>query len=214
MKFDRNKEFKKDLKWGKFGEGVIINFIEEHFKNKESFVSYWYSSDDIYKSKSKLKLWDLRFGCYKYKDRINFYDKFEVEIKTDGYEKNTGNLIFEKSSNKKKSGVFDTQAKYFIYFLPLFKENNIYVIKSERLKELLKTFNEHIVEGGDYGSKTFMYKIPTQEFQDEFKKYSGRIYSWNKYDIPETFKKVQFNNKITTYYGDELKQYKDPFDFS
>jgi len=106
MKFDRSKEFTKDNDWGTWGEGIMINFIQEHFKRDDKFVSYWYNSSDLTNKKSQMKKWDLRFGCYKTNDRINYYDKFEVEVKTDGYSINTGNLVFEESCGGKKSGVF------------------------------------------------------------------------------------------------------------
>ena len=210
-KFDRKKEFEKDNEFGNWGEGVMINFIEEKFKNGTSFSSYWYSSGDITKDKRKLKKWDLRFGLYTYQDRINFYDKFEVEVKTDGYVRNTGNLIFEKSCNRKKSGVFATEAKYFIYFLPLFKEDNIYLIKSKDLIKLLNNYNHLLVEGGDFGSKTFMYKIPRVEFNSEFIKAGGKIITWNKYNIPDKFNKTQFIDNKYTFIAQEIKEYEDPF---
>lgn len=211
--FDRSKEFSKDMEWGNFGEGVMINYITETFKTKDKFVSYWYSSGDMTSNKSIMKSYDLRFGTYLNTDRVNFINKFDVEIKCDGYGIDTGNLIFEKSCNKKKSGVFATKAKYFIYFLPLFKTDNIYLIKSEKLVELLNNFNEYIVSGGDYGSSTFMYKISREDFNDKFIEAGGRIETYEKYIIPEKFEKKQFEKKSNyVYYGDTMKKYENPLD--
>jgi hypothetical protein len=212
--FNRAAQFSLDNDWGNFGEGVMIRFIEDTFKKEDKFVSYWYSVNDITKKKSDFKKWDLRFGCYMNSDRINYYDKFEVEVKTDGYEKNTGNLIFEKSCGKKSSGVFATEAKYFVYFLPLFNQDNVYLIKSEDLKKLLKKFDNCIVQGGDPGSNTFMYKISRIDFDSEFKAHGGKIMTYTSYTIPERFNKTRFeqNDKYTSY-GSELKEYEDPFNF-
>jgi len=211
--FNRSKEFEKDLQYGNWGEGVMIRFIESFFQTRDNHLSYWYSIDDVQKDKRKLKEWDLRFGIYNKTDRINYTDKVDFEVKTDMYEINTGNLIFEKSSGGKKSGVFATKAKYFIYFLPLFNEHNIYVIKSEKLIELLNNFNTHIVSGGDFLSNTMMYKISRVEFDEKFKEAGGKIITYNDYTIPERFNKEQFKENITTYSSESLKQYEDPFKF-
>lgn len=219
--FNRSNEFKKDLDYGKWGEGVVIPFITELFKREKTFISYWYSIDDMPNiKKSQLKEWDLRFGVYNYTDRINFTDKVEFEIKTDMYDINTGNLIFEKSSNNKKSGVFATKAKYFLYFLPLFKEDNIYIIKSENLRNLLiPHYNNYLVQGGDIGSNTFMYKINRNDFNEQFIKSGGKILTYNNYSIPSRFEgKKQFeldDKKKYTYYSNDkkLKEYDDPFKF-
>jgi hypothetical protein len=48
-------------------------------------------------------------------------------------------IYFEKSCSKKVSGVFATEANYFIYILPRYKENNFYIVKPEKLIELLKS---------------------------------------------------------------------------
>lgn len=211
--FDRKKEFTKDNDWGNWGEGVMINFIEQLFKRGDKFVAYWYSSSDTSKKVSKMKKWDLRFGCYTNQDRINYYDKFEIEVKTDGYSIDTGNLIFEKSCGGKKSGVFATEAKYFVYFLPLFNTDNIYIIKSDKLIELLNEFNTHIVSGGDYGSNTMMYKVSRVDFNDRFKEFGGKILTYNNYSIPMRFEKSQFENKIV-YSGDNISKIDDdPFNF-
>lgn len=209
--FNRTKEFNKDLDYGQWGEGVMIRFIESFFQTKERFVSYWYSNEHT--NKAKLKEWDLKFGTYLYTDRINYTGQFEVEVKTDMYETNTGNLIFEKSSGNKKSGVFATKAKYFIYFLPLFNKDNIYIIQSYKLVELLSKFNTHIVSGGDFGSNTMMYRVSRVEFDDEFKKVGGKIITFEDYIIPERFNKQTFKENKTTYKSDSLKDYEDPFDF-
>jgi hypothetical protein len=214
--FNRTTQFNKDNEWGKWGEGIMIRLVEDVFKKKDSFVSYWYSIDDVTKKKSELKKWDLRFGCYKVDDRKNFYDKFEVEVKTDGYKRNTGNLVFEKSCGKKSSGVFATKAKYFIYFLPLYRNNNVYIIKSEKLIELLKNYDDCVVPGGDPGSDTFMYKIARSNFDNEFKSAGGKILTYTSYDIPERFNKPRFDSIIFTYDVDNLDfmdKYEDPFDF-
>lgn len=214
--FNRKKQFNSDLKWGKWGEMTIIPFIESTFVKGSKFVSYWFSSDDITTKKNILKEWDLRFGVYD-KDHMNgidFIDKIEFEIKTDKYGIDTGNLIFEKSCNRKPSGVFATKAKWFIYFLPLFKQDNIYLIKSENLRNLLKNYNNDLTSGGDYGSNTMMYKISRIDFDKQFKMAGGTIHTFNNYTIPEEFNLNLFEQNNDVYHSDKWTlDDEDPFDF-
>ena len=210
--FNRTEEFNKDNKWGSFGEGVMIKYIQDTFKTKDKFVSYWYSSGDFTKSKTVMKSYDLRFGTYLNTDRINYVSHFDVEVKCDGYDTNTGNLVFEKSSNKKKSGVFATKAKYFIYFLPLFTTDNLYIIQPNKLIELLNEFPEHIISGGDIGSNTFMYKISREDFNDKFVEAGGKIVTFNDYVIPSEFNKTQFTTTNKYVYHGEMKKYENPLD--
>jgi len=208
MTFNRTKEFEKDNEWGKFGEEIIAMFIQKTFKSKNKTISYWFSNDA--KNKLSLKLWDLRFGVYE-NGSLEAKETFEVEVKTDGYTTNTGNLVFEKSCGKKPSGVFVTTSRYFVYFMPLFKENNVYIIRSEKLKKLLTdNFNDCIVYGGDEGSNTAMYKISKNDFNDKFIKAGGKIVTYNDYKIPEKFNKQQFNkNNKYTYFSDKIEKYND-----
>ena len=211
--FNRTAEFKKDNEWGNWGEGQLIKYIQDNFKTKDKFTSYWYSSGDFSKSKAVMKSYDLRFGTYLNTDRINYVNHFDVEVKTDGFEINTGNLVFEKSSGNRKSGVFTTKAKYFIYFLPLFTTDNLYIIQPEKLIKLLNEFPEHIISGGDYGSNTLMYKIHRDDFNDKFIEAGGKLVTFTDYTIPSKFNKKQFTDtKKYVYYGDTMKKYENPLD--
>lgn len=212
--FNRTKQFNSDLEWGNFGEQTLIPFIEKYFNRGDKFISYWYNSSDITKNKKVLKEWDLRFGTYdkNYFNGKDFTGKIEFEIKTDKYPINTGNLIFEKSCGRKQSGVFATKANYFLYFLPLFKQNNIYLIKSEALRVLLKKYDWCITSGGDYGSNTMMYKIPREDFDKEFIEAGGRIETFNDYTIPEWFNVKEFKENKYIYKSDEFKKYENPLD--
>lgn len=209
--FNRNEEFVKDNEFGNWGEGITIKFIEYLFRKEDRFVSYWYSSSDISKKISKLKKWDLRFGCYTDLDRVNYYDKFDVEVKTDGFVIKNDNLIFEKSCNGKKSGVFSTESKYFVYFLPLYTKDNFYIIPSIKLIEILKDFNTHIISGGDYNSNTLMYKINRSEFDEVFKSNGGKIITYNNYEIPDRFNKTRFKENLV-YISDTMSSYENPLD--
>jgi hypothetical protein len=207
----RSEQVDKDLTFGKWGELTIIPFLQDLFKVGTKSISYWYSSEHIYKNKSDLKKWDLRFGVYDttYFGGKDYIDKIEFEIKTDKYREDTGNLVFEKSCGGKKSGVFATEAKYFVYWMPLFKEDNFYIIKTEKLRDLLGEFNTHIISGGDKGSNTMMYRVSKAEFNDVFKSRGGKILTISDYTIPEEFQLERFEEKKYIYTSDELKKYDD-----
>jgi hypothetical protein len=61
--------------------------------------------------------------------------------------------FFEKSCSKKSIRVFK-EANYFIYILPRYKENNFYIVKPEKLIELLnEKFPSCISYGGGDGGR-------------------------------------------------------------
>jgi hypothetical protein len=63
-------------------------------------------------------------------------------------------IYFLKSCSKKVSGLFATEANYFIYILPRYKENNFYIVKPEKLIELLnEKFPSCISYGGGDGGR-------------------------------------------------------------
>lgn len=216
--FDRRKEFKKDLEFGAWGENEMINFIMSYFPKNYPDGDFQFIGTSNGLNKKVMKEWDLRFGIYSKTDKLKSAINIYFEIKTDGYETKTNNLIFEKSSNNKKSGVFGTTAHFFIYFLPLYNERNIYIIKPKKLIELLESnFMTHIVSGGDLGSNTFMYKINRDDLDELFIKAGGRIETYSNYIIPAMFDKSAFNDKgMTIYYGGEIPNKNDDkgiFDF-
>jgi len=104
----------------------------------------------------------------------------------------------------------EQEAKYFVYFLPLFSSDNIYIIQSDKLISLLGEFNTHIVSGGDQGSNTMMYKINRSEFNNRFIKMGGKIITYSNYNIPNRFEKQQFKENKVVYVAEDIKKYEDP----
>lgn len=217
--FDRNKEFKKDLEFGAWGEDTMIKFIMSYFPKGYPNGDFQFVGTSNGLSKKIMKEWDLRFGVYSKVDKLQPANYIYFEIKTDGYESDTGNLIFEKSSAGRKSGVYGTTANYFIYFLPLFTKDNVYIMNSKKLIALLESFdkNNYLITGGDTGVITFMYKISKDEFDEPFLKAGGRIITYTDYIIPDKFDKSLFSDKgMTIYYGGDVPNKnddKDIFDF-
>ncbi len=206
----RTDQVSSDMDFGDWGEKTLIPWIENYFNKREQFkISYWYNSE--YEAIEKLKLkgtqqklkmkeYDLKFGEY-YNKSIFPSREVLFEIKTDKYDY-TGNVAFEKSDKGKPSGVFVTKSNYFIYFMPRFTQDNLYIIKSDKLKDLLseEKWQIYLRMSGDLGL-TANFIIPTNEFNTAFKEAGGRIETYTP-NIPEKFNLSQINtNNKTVYYG-------------
>ena len=216
---NRKEQFNKDLNWGKWGERTMWPYLEMLYSINNRKLSYWYDSDYDARNlkgkeyKNKLKEYDLKFGYY-LGDRIYCEKEVTFEVKTDKYDY-TGNLAFEIKDKGIDSGVMGTSADYFIYFLPRFQKNNIYIIKTEVMRELLSRdkFKMYYNYGGDLG-KTLNIIVPINEFDDDFKNVGGKILTFTSYTIPEDFNvsKIESKDKVV-YQSDEIKKYDDPFNF-
>jgi hypothetical protein len=218
---NRSGQFTADLDYGKAGENELWPWIERYFSTSTRLVSYWYDSDYEARNlkgtsyKSKLKEYDLKFGVYK-ESKIFCERELTFEIKTDKYERNTGNLVFEYKDKGYESGPFGSSADYFIYWLPKFTADNLYIIKTDKLIELLKReeYKNYLTYGGDV-DKTQMFVIPKTDFNNDFIKAGGKIETLNSERLLNDFGISQFkvDNKKTNYYSDEIKKYDDPFLF-
>lgn len=224
---NRAKQFNSDLSFGKWGEQTIYPWIEKYFTRGDINVSYWYDSDyearnitDRTKKKDKLKEYDLKFGVYIGK-KIFCERELRFEVKTDKFE-DTGNLAFERKDKDKDSGAFSSSSEYFVYFMPRFKERNIYIIKTKVLRELLdNNYKNYFNYGGDLG-KTLNFIIPKLVFDDKFIEAGGRIETYTDYIIPDRFSLKEFTIKEKVVYESKpnpnirtidahINGYTDPF---
>jgi len=142
--------FREDIKVGESGEEYIKHFL----------------IDKGYKFISENK--DYRY------DLLMSFNEREItyEIKTDVFvspEKDTGNLVVEFESRGKPSGISVTEAEYYVYYMPKLKE--IWNIKMNLLKALIKDNNFREVSGGDELSNTKMYLISRNFYKNYFKIY-------------------------------------------
>lgn len=207
----KKQSFEKRLEFGLWAEGVLVTWIEKYFSNPTRQVSYWYNSEYEFKTKAgltgtnlikKLGEYDLKFGVYD-KGGITANKTIRFEVKTDKFAEDTGNIIIKHRANGYLSGPFSTQAEYFIFFQPLFNENNVYIIKSKRFVELL---NQE--KWRDYSKimpqspNIQCFVIPKQLIDEEFISYGGRIETY-KVEVPPQFNtnKINTGNKVV-YYGD------------
>ncbi|MEK6829894.1 MAG: hypothetical protein AABY15_07275 [Nanoarchaeota archaeon] len=89
----------------------------------------------------------------------------KIEVKTDSY-KDTGNMAIEVESRGSASGLMVTEAEYFV---TLFRFNNeLWIIKTDDLKELITSNNFYLKTGGDQGSNTKFYLINKAKFKKHF----------------------------------------------
>lgn len=138
--------FKKDIITGEEGEAFIRSFLE--------------SLGFVYIGSCKDISYDLKMS---YKGR-----EYTYEIKTDVYPKDTGNLVIEFECRNKPSGIYATQADFFVTYFPEFGE--IWNIKCGDLKELIeKTKPTVFSNAGDKGSQTKLFRLKKKEVERYFK---------------------------------------------
>jgi hypothetical protein len=217
---NKTKKFSKDLEYGTHFEWESIKYIEDFF-NKfliKQNKSLKFLNENFSTSVKELKKWDMKYILV---DNFTNQRLKEItfEIKTDKFDE-TGNLFFEKSCNKKVSGVFTTEANYFIYILPRYKENNFYIVKPEKLIKLLNSkFPSCISYGCGDGGRVASFLINKNTFDEEFDGV-GKLLTWDV-EIPAKFGISSFAKKnTTTYYADAsqksiatlMKKYENPLD--
>lgn len=151
-------DFNFALKMGEDGEKVVRAFLE--------------SLDYIFLSKCEDINYDYKF--------LKGGKEYIFEIKTDiahlfldektGNMRDTGNLVVEYESRGKKSGISATKADYFVTYFP--QINEIWLIKVDKLKEMIREHNSEIrrVENaGDKDSNTKIFLISREKYKTHFR---------------------------------------------
>jgi hypothetical protein len=159
-----NEKFKEDLKWGEFGERVMANWL----------MRYKGFSQPIF-NPNKNKDYDFSL--------IRGHKKILFELKTDRYEHfkkvQTGNLFIEVSCSGIMSGIHTTKSDIYIYFFPDLEE--AYFIKTEDLRELIKTPGLYLTERSGDDGKTKGVLINRNEFRNHFRvEHVTKLPIWNK----------------------------------
>jgi len=118
--------FIKDLEFGKIYENKAMKLI-----NYKCFPS-----------KGKCKEYDF----YYIKDGKKIY----IEVKSDKLACKTGNLCIEYKFKNNPSGISATKSDYWIYFICRHEqEDEIYIIPTNKLKEIIKLDYCRSVSAGD-----------------------------------------------------------------
>ena len=164
--------FDEALKNGKVSEKIAQQYLEQ------MGVKFIRNSVGVH---DNLKIWDIE--C-EYKEKTYHY-----EVKSDLILKNsctifdeatqeyittpkveTGNIYIEKTSRDKNSGIDVTKAHVWMHIL--FHLNEIWIIKVDKLKEIIRLNNMGSALGGDIymGKKTSNgFLFPRLKFQKYFK---------------------------------------------
>lgn len=139
-----NYNFNKDLILGEAGEDIVIKDL--------------ISMGAVYDSNNKNNTHDII---------VTFNNKkISYECKTDIFH-DTGNMFIETNCRGKESGILVTNAKWFVTYFQ--KLNEIWYIKTEKLKEILNNYIHTISEqSGDAGSNTIGILLNKNMFRDEF----------------------------------------------
>lgn len=148
-----NYNFFKDLTIGEKGEVIMKEYLEDK--------GFYYISDN------KNNEYDLLMSLSE--------KPYKFEIKTDVFcepHKDTGNIFVEVESYNKdkemyvKSGINVTKSDYFVNYFPYLKE--IWIIKSNKLKTLLKSNNFELKEFSGDNGKVKGYVIPRYRYKEYF----------------------------------------------
>lgn len=214
-----SSNFIKDEEWGNYWEGELNRWIEPHFNHQlylKKLTLAWSSlrSSDIYPKKKDWWKFDTLYHLYK-ENEPKPIKQVKFEIKADKFD-NTGNICIEKMCSNKISGVFHTEADYFIYYMPRYSENNLYLFKPEDLSKYLVKYDDMLRDIGD-GKRSTSYIINKELFDADIRNNKiGRIYTFNV-PIPAKFGIEKFTSKPSdkrhTYYGEIKKDYDDSIEF-
>lgn len=191
----KNKyNFSFDNEWGTYWEFELNRFIEPYFNSQleDKFISFTtLRSSDIFKDKKDWYKFDTLYSLYE-KNNKTPLKQITFEIKADKY-RMTGNICIEKKYKNKLSGVFHTEANYFIYYLPRYEKDNLYIFKPNDLVNFLnnEVYNNYLKESGD-GGNTLCYIINKKQFDIWVtEKNLGKIETFNT-EIPEKFNIQKF----------------------
>ena len=141
-------DFEEDLEEGNRGERIIAMYLVCQGMSHLSF-------NDDYK-------YDIMMHSEKHNKDITF------EVKTDVYPNDTGNMAIEIRYKGKPSGISHTEADWFIYWYRDLSFNNLWMIKVDDLKSLIKKNKFKIVKGGD-DNQSQLVLIPRKEYKEHFR---------------------------------------------
>ena len=143
-----NKEkFEKDLSHGNWGEKVIMMYLWCQGMEFRGF-------NDDYK-------YDIKMYSNKYKKEVLW------EVKTDIYPEDTGNMAIEIRYKGEPSGISHTKAEWFAYYYRDIPFRNVWMIKVEDLKNIIKENSFTIIMGGD-DNQSQLVLIPRKKFKEKF----------------------------------------------
>ena len=144
-------DFEKDLPTGESGEQVVARTLYEY--------KGWYPVKF-----NKTKEYDILMQPEGPDEGL-----LKVEVKTDIYPVDTGNMVIEKQNRGKNSGITTTEADYWAYLYPYHPAKNLWLIKTDKLKKMIESNKDRLDTKwvGDK-KKALCWVIPLREYKDSF----------------------------------------------
>lgn len=149
-------DFKRDLTLGEKGEKIIMVYL---FCN---------GYKDIKITEGYFKDYDISGTSPKNGATVLY------EVKTDEYcteDYDSGNMAIELECKKKPSGISCTKADVFVYYYYHLSVDNLWMIKVDELKKMIKDnykkYNFRIVNGGDNNDSRILL-LPRKYFRKYF----------------------------------------------
>tara|TARA_R110000824_G_scaffold118491_4_gene270786 strand:+ start:2387 stop:2860 length:474 start_codon:yes stop_codon:yes gene_type:complete len=141
------EKFEKDLSHGNWGEKVIMMYLWCQGMEFKGF-------NDDYK-------YDIKMYSNKHKKEVLW------EVKTDIYPEDTGNMAIEIRYKGNPSGISHTKAEWFAYYYRDIPFRNVWMIKVEDLKNIIKENSFTIIMGGD-DKNSQLVLIPREKYKEKF----------------------------------------------
>lgn len=142
-------KFQKDLKVGKAGEDVVLDFLKVNGSTKNVL--------DVREDKLFQEL-DIDFI-----QETLYSELRKIEVKTDTLAHKTGNLAYEHTSNKYYNtlGCFEkTKADYIFYYLSEIK--SVYILKVSELRNYVR-LNKNRLREVSMGDSALGYLIKLED---------------------------------------------------
>lgn len=142
-------KFQKDLKVGKTGEDVVLDFLKVNGSTKNVL--------DVREDKLFQEL-DIDFI-----QETLYSELRKIEVKTDTLAHKTGNLAYEHTSNKYYNtlGCFEkTKADYIFYYLSEIK--SVYILKVSELRNYVR-LNKNRLREVSMGDSALGYLIKLED---------------------------------------------------
>ncbi len=145
------------LKFGEKGQDIFKKFLVE--KRGYTFMSDCkdITSDQTFLKNGKHDVFELKT------------DSRHLFLTDNGELRDTKNILIEYSSRGKDSGIYATKAEFFVTYFP--QINELWLIKTEKLKRLLKEAKYDFIDKkniGDKGSETHGFLTKREAIKSEF----------------------------------------------
>lgn len=145
-----DSKFSNDLNTGKIGEKKVYKYLSHNKKIKHI--------EDVTENKEYQNM-DVDFICYNEDDKKCF-----IEVKTDTIAHKSGNIAYEIISNKHYGtiGCFE-KTKAHIIFYYLLKTDELYIIKTKKLREYVNRKYKNRGKEIYMGDYALGYLIPIKD---------------------------------------------------